>query len=374
MAVFESRTDKTMGKNFNQQIKEKKEGFAMKKRLYVTIHVLQTMPASCINRDDTGSPKETIYGGAIRARVSSQAWKRAMKIYFSEMGEETGLRTREIQKLLVEKLIQKGITEEDAIKFAIQALKSANLISDKENKKPIMLYLSEAQINAMIELIEKKMVKGKDYPDKNYTTDLKKAVSDHPTGDMLLFGRMMAMDPSLSYDAACQVAHAFSVNETREEYDYFTAVDEFVEDHTGAGHIDSKSYNSGVYYRFANINLSDTSELIRMDKPNAVKYAKSFIEAFIRSLPSGSCNSFANTTLPDVVMIELRDDNPVSYAPAFIEPVNGKNYLKEAEEKLLAYKQDIERKYGKPIVRYTFDEMSLKEMLNAMEEAILEVL
>ena len=47
----------------------------MKKRLYVDFHVLQTVPPSCINRDDTGSPKTAIYGGVTRARVSSQAWK-----------------------------------------------------------------------------------------------------------------------------------------------------------------------------------------------------------------------------------------------------------------------------------------------------------
>ena len=27
------------------------------KRLYVDLHVLQTVPPSCVNRDDTGSPK-----------------------------------------------------------------------------------------------------------------------------------------------------------------------------------------------------------------------------------------------------------------------------------------------------------------------------
>ena len=33
------------------------------KRLYVDFHVLQTVPPSCVNRDDTGSPKTAIYGG-----------------------------------------------------------------------------------------------------------------------------------------------------------------------------------------------------------------------------------------------------------------------------------------------------------------------
>ena len=34
------------------------------KRLYVDFHVLQTVPPSCVNRDDTGSPKTAVYGGA----------------------------------------------------------------------------------------------------------------------------------------------------------------------------------------------------------------------------------------------------------------------------------------------------------------------
>ncbi|MGN0677510.1 MAG: type I-E CRISPR-associated protein Cas7/Cse4/CasC [Ruminococcus sp.] len=43
-----------------------------KKRLYVDFHVIQTVPPSCINHDDTGRPKTAVYGGANRARVSSQ--------------------------------------------------------------------------------------------------------------------------------------------------------------------------------------------------------------------------------------------------------------------------------------------------------------
>ena len=34
----------------------------MNKRLYVDFHILQTVPPSCINRDDTGSPKTAVYG------------------------------------------------------------------------------------------------------------------------------------------------------------------------------------------------------------------------------------------------------------------------------------------------------------------------
>lgn len=42
------------------------------KRLYVDFHVLQTVPPSCVNRDDTGSPKTAVYGGAILSGVEAR--------------------------------------------------------------------------------------------------------------------------------------------------------------------------------------------------------------------------------------------------------------------------------------------------------------
>ena len=56
--------------------------------IYVDFHVLQTVPPSCVNRDDTGSPKTAVYGGSVRARVSSQAWKHAMRKEFRGMFAE----------------------------------------------------------------------------------------------------------------------------------------------------------------------------------------------------------------------------------------------------------------------------------------------
>ena len=53
-------------------------------KLYVDIHVIQTVPPSCVNRDDTGSPKQCIYGGVRRSRVSSQSWKRAVRLAFGQ--------------------------------------------------------------------------------------------------------------------------------------------------------------------------------------------------------------------------------------------------------------------------------------------------
>lgn len=69
------------------------------KRFYIDFHILQTVPPSCVNRDDTGSPKTAVYGGTTRARVSSQAWKRAVRLMFRQEllpNDQLGERTKKL--------------------------------------------------------------------------------------------------------------------------------------------------------------------------------------------------------------------------------------------------------------------------------------
>jgi CRISPR system Cascade subunit CasC len=71
-------------------------------RTIIDIHILQTVPPSNLNRDDTGSPKTATYGGVRRARVSSQAWKRATRTAFADHLDDTdlGVRTKRVVELL----------------------------------------------------------------------------------------------------------------------------------------------------------------------------------------------------------------------------------------------------------------------------------
>ncbi|WP_276931186.1 type I-E CRISPR-associated protein Cas7/Cse4/CasC, partial [Dubosiella newyorkensis] len=80
----------------------------MKSQLFVDVHVLETVPPSCINRDDSGSPKTAIYGGKTRARVSSQAWKKAVRDTFKKMysSEEIGFRTKKVVGLVQDQIKQ----------------------------------------------------------------------------------------------------------------------------------------------------------------------------------------------------------------------------------------------------------------------------
>ena len=78
---------------------------------YVDFHILQTVPPSCVNRDESNRPKTAKYGGVTRARVSSQAWKRAMRVMFRETvfdPEQVGIRTKRIVGMVAEQIAKQN--------------------------------------------------------------------------------------------------------------------------------------------------------------------------------------------------------------------------------------------------------------------------
>ena len=54
------------------------------KSVHIEFHILQSFPVTCLNRDDVGAPKTAMIGGSLRARVSSQCWKRQIRLTMHE--------------------------------------------------------------------------------------------------------------------------------------------------------------------------------------------------------------------------------------------------------------------------------------------------
>jgi len=325
----------------------------MNKNLYVDFHVIQTVPPSCINRDDTGSPKTAVYGGTLRARVSSQAWKRAMRLRFKDIftSEMTGYRTRKINTFVVDKICEDNsdIDIKTAEKIASDILKLADIKADSD-KKDVLFFVSALQIEAIAKLAVEyqKDTTEKKEKDKIYKNRIENALKDNPSVDILLFGRMAANNPSLNYDAAAQVAHSISTHTISNEYDYFTAVDDYPSnDSTGAGHIGTVEFNSSTLYRYATVNIRELSQHLKVDE---LKLAvKGFADAFIRSMPTGKQNTFANRTLPNMVYVTFRKDQSVNLASAFEKPVGvgtEGGYIKQSEKALLSEAQKIYSNYA----------------------------
>lgn len=310
------------------------------KRFYVDFHVLQTVPPSCVNRDDTGSPKMAVYGGAVRARVSSQAWKHAMREMFREelRAEDVGRRTKKIVGLVAEQIKALDPEQKEPEKLASKALAAAGLkIKDEQKGTDAMFFLSAAQAKALAKLA----VDGCG-DKKAYKTALQKT----PSVDMALFGRMVADDASLNVDAAAQVANSISTHAVQNEYDYFTAVDDCApEDNAGAGHIGTAEFNSATLYRYATVNVCELAESLGAEQ--AADAVCAFADAFVRSMPTGKQNTFANRTLPDSVYITLRGDQPANLCGAFEKPIPAgpQGYVARSEAALADYAQKVYRDY-----------------------------
>jgi len=290
------------------------------KRLFMDIHVLQTLPPSNINRDDTGSPKTAIYGGARRARVSSQAQKKPMRDYFKENmeGNNIGVRTVEIVRYVADKIkaLDTSVLDVDAMKMAEKAINTAG-ISTKDQKAKALFFLGDRQA----EKLAKAVLDG--VTDKAALQDI---LNTNPAIDIALFGRMAADDPTLNEDASAQIAHAISTHAVQTEFDYYTAIDDYKqENNNGAGMLGNIEFNSSTLYRYGNIALHEFYKQLNNDEDAMIRSVKLFIEAFCKTLPSGKMTSFANQAFPQLVAVTLRSDRPVNLVSAFETPVKSKD-------------------------------------------------
>ena len=354
----------------------------MKKRLYVDIHVLQTVPPSCVNRDDTGSPKTAVYGGVTRARVSSQSWKHAMRNAFLDNGlfdaEDIGKRTKKVQEMIADE-IRKLDAEKDAEKLAKKAFEYIGTKNDDQGAAKTLLFISYAQAKALAKLVVSGCSDKQEY---------KAAFAAEPSVDMALFGRMVAVKKedgiSFNYDAAAQVAHSISTHAVQNEYDYFTAVDDLAEeDNAGAGHLGTSEYNSSTLYRYATVNVMELEK--QLGRKKAAKTVKGFATAFILSMPTGKQNSYANRTLPDAVYVTIREDQPINLCGAFEKavPMSADGYAEASKRKLVSHAEYVYGRFAEPpaksfVVGDGLDALGaqdrLSKVLTSLEETVLEML
>ena len=331
---------------------------------YIDVHIVQNIPPSCVNRDDTGSPKSAIYGGVKRLRVSSQAWKHVTRSFFDAHldREDLGTRTKRVVGILAKEIgRQAEDLENDAQKLAEEVFNAAKIklseprakkseeASKKAKESGYLLFLSNRQIAQLAELAVESARSGEELGNK----EVKKIFKSQNSIDVALFGRMVADDADLNVDAACQVAHAISTHAAENEFDFFTAVDddksraEERED-AGAGMMGTIEFSSATMYRYATVNLDSLHENLG-DAEATLRALTSFIEAFVKTMPTGKQNTFANRTLPSMVVVQVRDDQPVSLVGAFERPVlknDTEGFVAKSVRKLVEHEKQLEEAFG----------------------------
>lgn len=338
-------------------------------RTIIEVHILQTTAPGNLNRDDTGSPKSVIYGGALRARVSSQAWKRPTRQVFRELLDpsQLGVRTKRVVELLSKRIIAADsnieseqaenlaeivLTDGAGIKLAKPRKKKS--AEDNQSEEPLqestyLLFMGNRQYDELASIaIEASTQDDAKAVIKKSKKRIKQIITDDRSVDVALFGRMVADDTDLNVDASAQVAHAISVQEINPESDFFTAVDDAKQESdeegdSGAAMIGDIEFNAATFYRYANVDANRLNETLGDAKATA-KAAGTFVKAFVSSIPQGKINTFAHATLPELVVVNVRDSQAVNLVGAFERPVEP-DFVEHATEALVNREQELDAAY-----------------------------
>lgn len=338
---------------------------------HMELHILQSVPVACLNRDDLNSPKTAVFGGVQRARVSSQSWKRAIREMANKELDNSGQFKGERSRLFIEKIYSElkklGESVETANALALCAGHYLAKLDPKQTGKVktlvflspleyeifanVLFSLKDDDKQKLVEAItlvdkeklaqdeandedvdEKETVKKKKDEkkltakqfgklvakilktpiEKAFKGDKKKTKSlPKDAADIALFGRMVANDPSLTVEAASMFSHALSTHKVDNEIDFFAAVDDLQpKEETGAGMTSTLEFNSATYYRFAAINLdmvADDEHLASMTREERQSVVRTFVEATVKAIPGARKNTMNSNTLPDYVLGVIRE-------------------------------------------------------------------
>ena len=326
------------------------------------VHILQNFAPSNLNRDDTGSPKDAYFGGVRRGRVSSQSFKRAMRMYFKEQNlvpkEHQGMRTKRFLETLTQRLTDAGREEEEAklaVKNTLTAMgtqKQFKFDSKRPELTEYLFSLGEKEISNLVAIIQGNWdnLTSKKPDTKDLKKTLEKTLDGGQAVDIALFGRMLANLPEANQDAACQVAHTISTHKIEYDEDFYTAVDDLKpDDNAGADMIGTIEFNSACYYRYAALDLAGLKKNLLGDEQITLNGVEAFLKACIYALPTGKQNTFAAHQLPSFIGFTVRRDaSPRSLANAFERPVrsSSEGWVTPSAESLIAEWNKLNAVFG----------------------------
>lgn len=343
---------------------------------HLELHIIQSVPVACLNRDDLNSPKTAVFGGIQRARVSSQSWKRAIREMAKEITPQyfRGERTRLVHEPLVKALEGVGLSPSDADDGArkiVDVLVKLDSKATDRVKSTTLYFMSPLEL----ETLAKSYVETKDAKKSIKTID---ARSLKDAADISIFGRMVASDHSLTVEAASMFSHALSTHRVDNEIDFFSAVDDLQpKEESGAGMTSTLEFNSATYYRFAALNLdmlADSGHLGSLTREERQKVVRTFVEATIKAVPGARKNTMNGSTLPVYVFGVVREKgHPVQLVNAFENPVrSSQGYaarsveLLKAEYEKLVNTWEIEAVYARAI-----PDVSLNAFLEEVQQHVI---
>lgn len=363
---------------------------------FLQIHTLHNYPAALLNRDDAGLAKRLPYGDAIRTRISSQCLKRHWRVAedafaLKNLDVPMAVRSRETPRLIKERLMAAGVTEPLA-QLSVEGLRAAGLLDKaKELKGQDALATGQAVLLGYAEieyLVQRCAALASEHTEEkalktaiaNFLKEEKKNIEAMRLGcglESALFGRMVTSDVLASRDAAIYVAHAFTVHEAQVENDYFTVVDDLLQEagETGSAGIFDTELASGLYYGYlvvdvpqlvANlegVEIKDWARATPEQRSLAGRVVQHLLHLVATVSPGAKRGSTAPFEWAKFMLVEAGDWQPRSLAGAFQNALSTRQpgLRQAAVQRLSEEIARLDAAYGAPLARryLSVDEVSV---------------
>lgn len=263
----------------------------------IEYHILQSFPVTCLNRDDVGAPKSAIVGGVPRARVSSQCWKRQVRLAMPEFGIKLGIRTKKSEEIFVKACLTAGASEEQA---AACGSKIASQLTDDT-----LLFVSDSEAAAFAAYAQGMEFDDSKIKNKELAKVAKKALNPALDAlDIALFGRMVAKASEMSVEAAASFSHAVSTHKVSNEVEFFTALDDMPGEDARSAHMGSLEFNSATYYRYISLDLGQLAQT--MGEEDLSKAVDAFTKALFVAVPNARQTTQSGASQWDFARVLVR--------------------------------------------------------------------
>jgi len=353
----------------------------------IELHILQSFPVSCLNRDDVGAPKTATFGGITRARISSQCLKRAIRLQAKELCPElyAGERSKLIVVPIAEAAKRYGVPANQALEVSKKFCDGLATFDESAfNKTGIrkvktLMFLSPAEREEIGKELAAILKESKDARtmDKRIRSAVSRVreVKLKDAADIALFGRMVATDHSLTVEGAAMFSHALSTHRADNDIDFFTAVDDRQQEdptvdeerRAASAMIGTQEFVSAVYYRYVGLNLGslgDGYHLGDLPAKDRRRVVDTFLRAVVLAIPGARKNSMNAHTLPGYVLGLVKDKGqPLQLINAFEKPVRSRDGLLGASVAALKeHHEQLKKTWGiKPSLEIAIPDKSLDQ-------------
>lgn len=340
------------------------------KNTRIEFHILQSFPVTCLNRDDVGAPKTAMVGGSTRARVSSQAWKRPVRMTMQDFGAKLAIRSKHVANYVAQACVKMGANEEQA--NACGEVIAASLSKDT------LHFFTETEALAFAAFAQEQGFDSGKIKDKEIQKIAKKTFNPAIDGiDIALFGRMVAQAAELNVEAAASFSHAISTHKVSNEVEFFTALDDLQTD-PGAAHMGSLEFNSATYYRYISIDLGQLYQtLAGQNLPEAIE---AFTKALFVTVPAARQTTQSGASPWEFAKVLVRKGQRLQVPFETAVKAKDGGFLQPSIDALTAYLAKKEKLVGSlfgKINEYTFGEdenFSIDDLIAALKKhATVEV-